>query len=141
VTAPNQPTSGAKGSAAGQSSAPTRSAMILPKSDGAIRGIGEKFATNPVTGTGSISLPLAMSPGQSGFEPQLAPCYDSASGKGPFGLGWKLLLPAVTQQKDKGLPNTGMRGTRRLHFVRREHYKGDGVLLVLHSARQCHDLA
>ena len=37
--------------------------MSLPKGGGAIRGIGEKFAANPVTGTGSMSVPIATSPG------------------------------------------------------------------------------
>ena len=34
-------------------------AVSLPKGGGAIRGIGEKFAANPVTGTGSMSVPIA----------------------------------------------------------------------------------
>jgi hypothetical protein len=29
---------------------------LLPKGGGAIRGIGEKFSANPVTGTGSVSV-------------------------------------------------------------------------------------
>ena len=36
----------------------------LPKGGGAIRGIGEKFSANPVTGTGSMSVPVATSPGR-----------------------------------------------------------------------------
>ncbi len=39
--------------------------ITLPKGGGAIRGIGEKFGANPVTGTGSISVPIATSPGRS----------------------------------------------------------------------------
>ena len=39
----------------------------LPKGGGAIKEIGEKFATNPVTGTGNLSLPIALTPGRSGF--------------------------------------------------------------------------
>jgi Salmonella virulence plasmid 65kDa B protein len=34
-------------------------------------GIGEKFSANPVTGTGSMSVPIAVSSGRSGFGPQL----------------------------------------------------------------------
>lgn len=33
-------------------------AIALPKGGGAIRGMGEKFAANPVTGTGSMSVPI-----------------------------------------------------------------------------------
>lgn len=39
-------------------------AISLPKGGGAIRGMGEKFAANPVTGTGSMSVPIATSSGQ-----------------------------------------------------------------------------
>lgn len=76
----------------------------LPKGGGAIRGIGEKFAANPVTGTGSMSVPIATSPGRSGFGPQLSLTYDSGAGNGPFGFGWSLSLPSITRKTDKGLP-------------------------------------
>jgi RHS repeat-associated protein len=78
--------------------------LSLPKGGGAIRGMGEKFATNPVTGTGSMSMPIATSPGRSGFGPQLSLSYDSGAGNGPFGFGWTLSLPAITRKTDKGLP-------------------------------------
>jgi hypothetical protein len=79
-------------------------AITLPKGGGAIRGIGEKFGTNPVTGTGSMSIPIFTSPGRSGFTPQLSLSYDSGAGNGPFGFGWSLSLPAITRKTDKGLP-------------------------------------
>src|SRR5712692_1019825 len=78
--------------------------VSLPKGGGAIRGIGEKFAANPVTGTGSMTVPIATSPGRSGFGPQMSLTYDSGTGNGPFGLGWNLTLPAITRKTDKGLP-------------------------------------
>ena len=76
----------------------------LPKGGGAIRGIGEKFSANPVTGTGSLSVPVALSPGRGGFGPELSLNYDSGAGNGPFGYGWQLALPAITRKTDKGLP-------------------------------------
>lgn len=79
-------------------------AISLPKGGGAIRGIGEKFAANPVTGTAALTIPLATSPGRSGFGPELSLSYDSGSGNGPFGFGWNLSLPTVTRKTDKGLP-------------------------------------
>ena len=82
----------------------TPPAVSLPKGGGAIRGIGEKFAANPVTGTGSMSVPIATSPGRSGFGPQLSLSYDSGLGNGPFGFGWRLSLPAITRKTEKGLP-------------------------------------
>ena len=42
----------------------TPPSISLPKGGGAIHGIGEKFAANPVTGTGSMSVPIATSPGR-----------------------------------------------------------------------------
>jgi RHS repeat-associated protein len=79
-------------------------AVSLPKGGGAIRGIGEKFAANPVTGSGSMTVPIATSPGRSGFGPQLSLSYDSAAGNGPFGFGWSLSLPSITRKTAKGLP-------------------------------------
>jgi RHS repeat-associated protein len=78
--------------------------LSLPKGGGAIRGIGEKFAANQVTGTGSMRVPIATSPGRSGFGPQLSLSYDSGAGNGPFGFGWALSLPSITRKTDKGLP-------------------------------------
>lgn len=78
--------------------------ISLPKGGGAIHGMGEKFAVNPVTGTGSLTLPLPFSPGRAGFGPQPSLSYDSGSGNGPFGFGWSLSLPTVTRKTDKGLP-------------------------------------
>ncbi len=100
----------AKGNETGTQNTPEKSfqisppAITLPKGGGAIRGIGEKFAANPVTGTGSMSVPIATSPGRSGFGPQLSLSYDSGAGNGPFGLGWSLSLPSITRKTDKGLP-------------------------------------
>lgn len=78
--------------------------VSLPKGGGAIRGIGEKSAASPVTGTGSMSLPIATRPGQSGCGPHLSLSYDSGVGNGPFGFGWGLTLPSITGKTDKGLP-------------------------------------
>ena len=78
--------------------------ISLPKGGGAIRSIGEKFAANPVTGTGSMTVPIATSPGRSDFGPQLSLSYDSGAGNGAFGFGWHLTLPAITRKTDKGLP-------------------------------------
>ncbi len=78
--------------------------ISLPKGGGAIRGIGEKFAANQVTGTGSMSVPIATSPGRSGFGPQLNLTYNSGTGNSPFGFGWNLSIPSISRKTDKGLP-------------------------------------
>ena len=78
--------------------------VSLPKGGGAIKGIGEKFTANPVTGTGSMSIPIATSPSRGGFGPQFSLSYDSGAGNGPFGFGWSLALPSISRKTDKGLP-------------------------------------
>jgi hypothetical protein len=45
------------------SSALAPQAIRLPKGGGAIRGIGEKLAVTPATGTASMTVPIATSPG------------------------------------------------------------------------------
>lgn len=88
----------------GTAGAEALSAVSLTKGRRAIRGIGEKFAANPVMVTGSLSVPVATSLGRSGFNPQLSLSYDSGSGNGRFGIGWSLSIPAITRKTDKGLP-------------------------------------
>lgn len=83
---------------------PQPPSVELPRGGGAIRGIGEKFAANPVTGTGSLTIPLPLSPGRSEFTPSLALAYDSGAGQGSFGMGWGVGLPTITRKTDKGLP-------------------------------------
>jgi RHS repeat-associated protein len=78
--------------------------VSLPKGGGAIRGLGEKFGTNPVTGTASLSIPILTSAGRSDFGPQLSLSYDSGAGNGPFGFGWHLSAPSITRKTAKGLP-------------------------------------
>ena len=79
-------------------------AISLPTGGGAIRDMGEKFSVNPATGTGTLAVPVPVSPGRSGFTPQLSLSYDSGAGNGPFGIGWSLSVPAITRKTDKGLP-------------------------------------
>ncbi|MGV9867047.1 SpvB/TcaC N-terminal domain-containing protein [Rhodococcus koreensis] len=102
MTTPITPTSGDQ--APQNSFASSMPRVELPKGGGAIRGIGEKFGANPVTGTASFTVPIATSPGRSGFGPQLSLSYDSGSGNGPYGFGWSLSLPRITRKTDKGLP-------------------------------------
>ncbi|MDR2914856.1 MAG: hypothetical protein LBV74_08515, partial [Tannerella sp.] len=95
------------GNASGNSSGSgdSRQAKIsLPAGGGAIRGIGEKFQANPVTGTASFTVPITISAGRGEFTPQLALSYDSGSGNSVFGLGWNVGLPSITRKTDKGLP-------------------------------------
>jgi len=60
-----------------QPAAFTAPVISLPKGGGSLRGIGEKFAANPFTGTGAVTVPVYPSPGRWGFGPQLTLSYDS----------------------------------------------------------------
>jgi hypothetical protein len=85
---------------------PGAPSVSLPKGGGAIRGIGEKFAANPVTGTGAMSVPFATSHGRSGFGPQLSLAYDSGSGNAPF--GWSLSTPPSPARPTKACRGIAM---------------------------------
>ena len=81
---PGEPCTEAVDAADGRVATP---AVSLPTSGGAIRGIGEKVSVNLSTGTASMTVPIAVSPGRSGFAPELSLSYDSGAGNGPFGFG------------------------------------------------------
>ena len=80
------------------------SVIALPKSGGALHGIGEKFSPDLHTGTGNFTVPLALPPGRNGFQPQLTLVYSTGNGNGPFGLGWNLSLPGISRKTSKGVP-------------------------------------
>jgi RHS repeat-associated protein len=82
----------------------TAPTLTLPKGGGAIRGIGEKFTANPVTGTASFTVPIATSPGRSGFGPKLALSYDSGNANSAYGFGWTLDTPHIARKTNKGGP-------------------------------------
>ena len=68
----------------------TPPSLGLPKSGGSVRGLGGKFQAGGPTGTGSVRVPIAVSPCRDGAEPVLALEYDSGQGYGPFGTGWRV---------------------------------------------------
>ena len=78
--------------------------ISLPKGGGALQGIGEKFSTNGMTGTGALTIPIAVSPGRSGFTPQLLLSYDSGGPNDVQGVGMGLMVPSIVCKTDKGLP-------------------------------------
>jgi hypothetical protein len=91
--------------------------LLLPKGGGAIRGIGEKFAANPVTGTGSMSVPIYTSPGRSGFGPQLSLSYDSGAGTGAITTRVRLMVALRIGRERNKSPYTRSRycmGLRQL---------------------------
>jgi RHS repeat-associated protein len=78
----------------------------LPRGGGALRGIGETFEANAFTGTGTLTLPVPLSPARA-MTPSLELSYDSGRGNGPFGLGFELSVPEISRRTDRGLPLYG----------------------------------
>ena len=74
--------------------------VTLPKSGGAIRGLGEKFSVASATGTANLSVPLPL--GAARMTPQLALAYNSGAGNGTFGLGWTSRAPRRYGAKPTG---------------------------------------
>jgi hypothetical protein len=83
-----------EGIADGQSGSTAAGAVFAPAiwrpKVAAHRGIGDKFTTNSVPGSGPLVVPIATSPGRSGFGPQLFSSYDSGADNGSFGFGWSI---------------------------------------------------
>ncbi|MBK8425552.1 MAG: hypothetical protein IPL27_06005 [Lewinellaceae bacterium] len=57
-----------------------------------------------MTRTGSMSVPIAVTPGRSGFAPQLMLSYDSGAGNGAFGLGWDVGLRVFPEKHKRIAP-------------------------------------
>ena len=78
--------------------------ISLPTGPGSLEGIGEAFEPDLSTGTARYSVNLTPPPGRTGFAPLLALTYDGGQPNSPWGLAWKLSVPAIQRQTDKGLP-------------------------------------
>ncbi len=78
--------------------------ISLPKGGGALSGMGEKFSPDLFTGTGNFSVPIALPPGRSNFQPQLNLVYSTGNGNGPFGVGWGLSIPGISRKTSHGAP-------------------------------------
>ena len=109
----------------------TPPSLGLPKSGGSVRGLGGKFQAGGPTGTGSVRVPIAVSPCRDGAEPVLALEYDSGQGYGPFGTGWRCprrAYPAQTRASsavDRTLAAAGTRRHRRSELrLRRPRRRG-----------------
>ena len=88
-----------------------------PGNDQGLSGLGEVFSPNLHTGTGTLTVPVLLPPGRSGFAPQLTLSYGGGA-NGPFGIGWNLPIPAVMRTGD------GERPTYR------DHEEADRFMLV-----------
>ncbi|MCK5354774.1 MAG: VCBS repeat-containing protein, partial [Methyloprofundus sp.] len=78
--------------------------LNLPSGPGSIEGLGESFEAQLNSGTATYRVPLSVPPGRTGFAPSLALVYNGGNGNSPVGMGWRLSMPFVQRQTDKGLP-------------------------------------
>src|SRR3954451_19547006 len=83
--------------------APTK-IISLPQGGGALRGLGEKFSPDLHTGTGNLTVPIAVPAGRKGHEPELKLAYSTGYGNGYLGLGWTLTVPGVARETAAGVP-------------------------------------
>jgi RHS repeat-associated protein len=67
-------------------------------------GLGETFAADLSTGTGSLAIPLDCPNGPSDIGPRMTLRYDTAGGNGPFGHGFSLPLPRLLRSTARGYP-------------------------------------
>jgi RHS repeat-associated protein len=75
-----------------------------PQGGGAIKGLGESFSPDLHTGTGNLTVPIAVPPGRNKLQPDLSLVYSSGHGNGVFGLGWAVSIPGVARDTTKGVP-------------------------------------
>lgn len=75
-----------------------------PQGGGAIKGIGDTFSPDLHTGTGNLTVPIAIPAGRNQLQPELSLVYSTGHGNGPFGLGWVLSVPGVTRDTRRGFP-------------------------------------
>ena len=78
--------------------------ISLPSGPGSIEGLGESFEPQLNSGTSTYKIPLIIPPGRNGFAPDIVLVYNSGNGNSKFGLGWKIDLPYIQRQTDKGQP-------------------------------------
>lgn len=78
--------------------------LSLPKGGGTIQGLGEKFKPDLHMGTGVYNIPLDIPNGPNDIAPKLSLSYNTASGNGPFGMGFSLNLLAISRSIKRFMP-------------------------------------
>lgn len=79
-------------------------APSLPGGSASTAGLGETFAPDLSTGTGTFAVPLDVPNGPNDIGPKLSLRYDSGSPSGAFGLGWSIPLPRLLRSGAQGRP-------------------------------------
>ncbi|KAF2210000.1 hypothetical protein CERZMDRAFT_7770, partial [Cercospora zeae-maydis SCOH1-5] len=80
-------------------------AIAVPPGGGSLRSMGDSFAMDNATGTGTYTIPIAVTPGRAAAETALSLSYNSGGGNGIFGLGWSHSFDmSVSRKSDSSLP-------------------------------------
>jgi len=78
--------------------------ISLPSGPGSIEGLGESFEPHLNSGTSTYRIPLNIPPGKNNCSPDLVLTYNSGYGNSFIGSGWKIDIPFIQRQTDKGQP-------------------------------------
>jgi RHS repeat-associated protein len=78
--------------------------ISVPKGPGSIEGMGEAFQPTLNTGTAKHGIPFSVPPGTAGHTPSVGLSYEGGSGNGPVGFGWRMTVPYIQRQTEKGIP-------------------------------------
>ena len=76
--------------------------LSMPNGPASLKGLGESFAPNIATGTGSYSVPISLPPGL--LVPRVSLVYTGGKGKSEVGVGFRLPVLSIYRTTDKGLP-------------------------------------
>ncbi len=88
----------------GDHSAVSDESIAVPQGAGKVSGMGESFSTQASTGVAVGAIEFALPAARGAAKPSLALVYSSADGHGNAGVGWKLEVPSISRQTDRGLP-------------------------------------
>ena len=69
-----------------------------------LAAVGAAPEANLFSGAMSTSVPIVTPPGRANATPSLSLSYSSASGDGPFGIGWSLPTGSITRSTKRGVP-------------------------------------
>ena len=76
----------------------------LPRGDGAVHGLGERFAVDAGTGGFSLTVPVPASQGRGASSADLALTYGPGPANSPFGMGWHVGVPSVARRTSREVP-------------------------------------
>lgn len=90
---------------------------------------GGAFAVS-ATGSASYRIPLLSAPGSGGLAPVMALVYDSQTGNGPLGVGWRIDGFSVISRCPQTFEQDNNPAPRRISFTEQDRFCLDGERLM-----------